>query len=223
MNSINLIPRHVRDAAAIRRRLLVWAVVLVAGGMGLGITAVGIRTVGGKELNRLASDGGRLSDRIARAEAQLDAIHQKVVEASIKVEASETVGVHPDWSLLLRALAALRGDDVVLRGIQVVTIDPPRAAPPAKASAGKARPKAAADRREVYSVVLEGCSLSQGGVLDFAARLEALGIMQGVQLKSTRADTHLGVPAVAFEFVCGLSDAAPRNAAAAAADTEDQP
>ncbi|GEM_PF-2037669 len=204
MKDLNLLPRTIRERAAVRRRLALWSVVLGLSATTLTAGTIGVRLIGGKERSRLESDGGRLAERASRANAVYATVHQQVIEHSQRLEASETVGVHPNWAKLMRALAILRGDDIVLRAIDVTTIEQSLVPKPEPGQKGKSRAKPV--RFEAYSLVIKGYGLSHTGVVQFSRRLEDLGLMRDVSLKETRAEPHLSVPAVWFELECRMSE-----------------
>lgn len=209
MIAINLIPARLRDAANVRRRVRRWIIGGVALSAGLTVACLSLHVVGGEEHSRLSVDGGRLTERLTAAEASLETTRTQVQEHARRLEASETVGVHPDWSVLLTALAEQRGQEIILQAVELRAVD-------AEAATAQKRPKddaapgaksAAAPRRvETYVLHLKGFGLSQGDVVKFVRRLEDLGPLVGVQLKETRAQPHRGVAAVAFDAECRLTE-----------------
>lgn len=208
MSAINLIPRRVRETAAVRRRVRRWAIGGAVYALALVFGCGVLRLVGGEEHTRLSLDGGRLAERIASAETALAAVRAQVQDQRRQLEASETVGVHPDWSILLSALAEERRQDIILQAIELRAADPPSAAR-AKADpapAGEKKPTPRPERFEAYTLHVKGFGLSQGDVVKFVRRLEELGPLAEVQLKETRAQPFRGVPAIAFDADCRLSE-----------------
>jgi hypothetical protein len=228
MSDINLIPARVRERAAVRRRIGAWS----AAASGYALALLGacgvVHIAGGQEQSRLETDGGRLSERYSRAEATLDVLRKQVTEHRQRLEASETVGVHPDWSVLMRALTELRGEDIMLQVLDVQAVEPAAPEPEKddpKEKKTKGKPRVAA--LETYRLTVRGHGLSQGGVMGFVRRLEALSVMRDVRLTETRTEPHLGVAAVWFEVRCEMRERADAGAAAAGAfttqDTETSP
>lgn len=217
---VNLIPAHIRESAIVRRRARAWIVGAVCLAAVLALACALVRFAGGQEQSRLSNDGGRLAERLAAAEASLDSVRSQVREHARRLEASETVGVHPDWSVLLNALAAKRGDDIMLHSVDLRSVETDPVPTPGKrapaeagpASAGGPGPAPVARRPESYSLRIKGFGLSQGDVVRFVRRLEELGPLVEVQLKESRAQPYLGVPAVGFAAECRLIEGSPARA-----------
>ncbi|MFN7021804.1 MAG: hypothetical protein ACK4WH_10825 [Phycisphaerales bacterium] len=213
MRSINFIPRATRERAALRRRAVVWACVVSATAVTLTGATLTARSFGGDQRTRLAAEAARVADRTARAEAALRSLRAQVSEASQRLESSKTIGVHPDWSVLMRALAALRGDDLMLISIDVRAKDQQEhavAPPGGQADKGAADPKAGARartrRKEAYTLQIRGRALTQMGVLEFVKRVEDLDLMAEVSPPQTRAEPYMGVQGVWFEMECRLTE-----------------
>lgn len=206
MKTVNLIPARLRDAACIRARARAW----VAGGLiyaaVLGLGCLAVRAVGGQETMRLEVDGTRLTERLERAQEQLASIRAQVRDIEARLEASRTVGEHPDWSILLRTLAALREDSIVLDVLDLRAVDQPRqpAAKEEKSEDGKPKPRPRP--LEAYTLVLRGAGLSQNQVMGFVSRLEGLAPLADVKLRQTQATTVRGVEAVSFTLECRLAE-----------------
>lgn len=202
MKTINLLPGAARERAVIRRRLRRWGVFLPAYALALAAGCVALRLSGGHEHSRLAIDGSRLTERVMLAEQDLARVRQEVQSLARKLEASETVGVHPDWSILLAALGALREEGVVLQAVDIRATDGKPAASKPRADAAASGDKSKAPRQRVpesYLVTVKGYGLSHGEVVQFVRRLEDLGPLREVRLKEARVQPYRGVPAVAFD------------------------
>jgi hypothetical protein len=172
-------------------------------------------------------DGGQLAARLASGEQTLDRLRKEVQEHARRLEASETVGVHPDWSTFLAALASVRGEGVVLQVVEVRATDAdkpvapePRGAPSQDAKGG-AQPRP--HRLETYLVTLKGYGLSQSDVMGFVRRLEELGPLVDVRLNQTRAQPFQSVPAVGFDAECRLVERPPPHLTRAGAEPEAAP
>ena len=222
--AVNLIPTRVRDAAIIRRRTRRWLVYGAVYAAAVAGACVVLQMVGGQEASRLSNDNGLLAARVADAQQQLGAIRHDVQEHARKKEASETVGVHPDWSLLLAALAETRQQDIILQSIDLKAVEVEKPAGPAKKPAEGEKAKAKPRHIESYLVDLKGYGLSQGDVVRFIGRLEDRGPLADVRLKESRSQLYRGVPAVAFTAQFRLTEgAAPLPTAPARADAETKP
>lgn len=204
MKTINLVPSVARERATVRRRFQRWSVFLTTYAAMLAGGCAVLRLMGGEEHTRLAIDGGRLSERVVLAEKDLARVRQEVQDLARKLEASETVGVHPDWSILLASLGSLRQDGVVLQSLDIRATDvkaatgKPKADVAATAEAAKSPPPRTR-MSESYAVTIKGFGLSNGEVVQFVRRLEELGPLRDVRLKEARSQAYRGVSAVAFD------------------------
>lgn len=225
MRTINLLPAIVRERAAVRRRVRAWTVfgaIYIAALAGVGTT---LRMMGSQENNKLASDGGRLTERVMQAEKELSKIRQQVQEHARALEASETVGVHPDWSILLAAIGRLREQEIVLQSVDIRAVE---ARPAAKAKSENkdeqdGKPKSRTRMMESYVVALKGYGLSHGEVVKFVRRLEDLGPLRDVQLKEAKSQPYQGVAAVAFDAEFRLLERPLAESAGEVAGAEGHP
>jgi hypothetical protein len=219
MMAINLIPRRLREAAAVRARVRRWVVVGAVYSTGLAGACVVMRTWGGEQASRLDTDGGQLAARVASGEQTLDRLRKDVQENARRLEASETVGVHPDWSTFLAAVAELRRDAIIVQLVDVRATDADKAPAAKKPDEPKEGDKAKPRPRHVesYLVTLKGFGLSQTDVMGFVRRLENLGPLVDVQLKEARAQPFRTVPAVAFDAECRLVERPVKQAGVEAA------
>jgi hypothetical protein len=215
MSTINLLPGELRDRWAVRKRRARWAVGLGAYALAAAGAAGAMALSGGQERWRMDSDEGRAAARVSAAEEALAGVHKQLNEHRRRLIASETVGVHPDWSLLLQALAKARGDEVVLETIELRAEEGPAPTAPAKGARkgeeGKGRAGAGAARPlelEQYRLKLRGFALSQPEVMGFVRRLEEMGPLRDVRLGQTSAAQHRGLPAFAFSVECRLTELA---------------
>lgn len=212
MSAINLIPRAHREQIAARTRIRRW--IAVTGGLAVcvGAACAVLRVIGSAQTSRLDGDAGQLTARVEAARQTLGKVRKDVQELSRRLEASETVGVHPDWSTFLAAVSQARGEDIVLQGVEVRAEDVPKTAPKAEhADAKQAAPgKAGTPTRftESYRVTLRGYGLSQQDVVAFLGRLENLGPLADVRLGQSRTEPYRGVKAVAFDAECRLRERA---------------
>lgn len=202
MIHINLVPRSIRERRLVRARLQIWAGVVSSLALVLAASCAIYRFAGGAEQTVLENHGARVAERVERSEEALKQVRRLVADYRRRIDASETVGLHPDWSLLLHALAAIRGEEVVLDRVELKAVETAVAPPPA--AGDKDKPVRPAAVPEVYTLAIHGYALSQGGAMKFARRIEELGVMASVHLRGTRAETRLGVEAIGFDLDCRL-------------------
>jgi Tfp pilus assembly protein PilN len=212
MNRVNLIPMSRRRAKARRVRLRAWiaidgvigVIVLVAAGFVLTASAV----------NRAPdSDLAKTADEIARTNKQLQSTRAALAECLQTLASASAASDQPDWSLLIAALAARQGDDIVLGRCEIspvkdegpATAPPPP--PPVQAVSMPAKPAAApAVPRSAGHVLLHlsGLGRSQAAVAQFVLQLEASDLFERVTLLQTTRQEFLGGEAMAFELDCPL-------------------
>lgn len=206
--TLNLMPAALRERNALRRRRARWILGLSIYSCAAAAGGVTFALASGPEHWRLDTDEGRVAARVAAGEDALTSVHAQLTDHRRRLIASETVGVHPDWSLLLQAIADARGDDVVLDGIDLKTREPapPAAPPPRSDEAAKAKAAAKPRPLEHYTLTLRGFALSQPDIMKFVRRLEQLGPLHEVRLLQTSAAEHRGLPAFAFTVDCQLRE-----------------
>lgn len=108
----------------VHRRVSLWSVVLAAYAGGLGVSALVVHGPGDEETIRLRAQADAARDDAARAQTEHAQTMAALASKSRLLEASRTVGVHPDWSLLLEGLADLRGERVVLSSLELKALEP---------------------------------------------------------------------------------------------------
>lgn len=201
MACINLIPPSRLARVRLRRRVRVWAALCAT-----------YATLAGGACLTMASEHGRAQapraefERVTRT---LDARQDDLVSARAqgadlqrRLDAADLVTRHPDWSVLLRMLANLRGSDVTLSAIALEPV--PEPAPEPGKPAGKAK---GPSPREAYTLRLEGAARGQLGVADFAQALQDSGVFESVRLLDSKAEGEPGASVVRFRLACDLGDA----------------
>jgi hypothetical protein len=229
MIGVNLIPESRRELLARRSRVRIWCGVLIA---------TTILSGGGAAAFRAAwlLERGPLQPRIDAARAASAESHAALVKVRGEIAglnratlAARTVGEHPDWSVLLRAVNHIRGDSISLNTFELKTVPP--APPPARAP-GDTAPPLPPVPLEKYSLVMRGIATDLTEVMSFIEKLENLGALESVTMKQSRAELNRGVSVTGFDIECVLAEGpaattvqpkASDAATAAASTTEDRP
>lgn len=221
MKSLNLIPRARIERRVRRRCVARWGGILAAYGSALTIGALVVHGPGDESIQRLHGDARRSASAAEEFRAQR-AVLMKDVSSKVRLlEASKTVGVHPDWGALLRTITELRGDRVVLAGIDLRRTE--RAAPNPPASKGgtssdesgsskehkaglKPQRTAPSDRREVFTFKITGMGGTHSDVMAFVRRLEERSPLRDVTVVDARAVKMGEGELTSFELGCRIED-----------------
>jgi hypothetical protein len=201
---VNLIPIKCLETAARRRRIQRWLVIVPVFTALLVVVGVSVRssisTPSADQRAEIAKDQDRLSVAAERR-ATLERTRRALVQ---RLEAARTAGQHPDWSLLLRSLSAVRGHQIALTAIEVSTA---RIDISSLAESGDAAKKPGAKPTPLLideaRVQLVGVAGAPGSVFEFALELEKLDIFDAVRVKDARTggtQSFAGAPAGSTTF-----------------------
>ncbi len=218
MNGVNLMPEPRLRAAALRRRLRRWIAGVAAYAVLMAVVCFASWTHAEAASDDVRFEIARATQRLIDAERRAQTNNQQAEQLERALAATRAVGEHPDWSLLLRLLAEHRGDDLVLRSIEI-TVAPTASAASASVASGpdadKAPPGSTGD--EAYDIRVTGVGLTQQRVLGYAGELQqwgreasstAPGVFTSVDVKRTYSEEFAGRQCVGFEIECRL---APRR------------
>jgi Tfp pilus assembly protein PilN len=197
MQTVNLIPAHrvLKRKRAVRT--LRWTTVCGVYGVLVFVACIGSFT----GLQR--ADTRQLDIRIETVNAEIEETKQELgrlkqgfTEAEQKLLATGAVGPQPDWSILLTALAAETGPQIVLSTCQL-------------APAVEEEPAAGEDahdpqRVEAFVLHVAGFGRTQRDVSDFVLRLEETSLLDSVSLVNSRREPFLADHAIAFEVQCSI-------------------
>jgi len=180
--AINLIPADWRRAQRDRRRAHAWLAICILLAVLSGVVCVGFQLAGSDD--RAAAQAALLAsnDRYAKAQAALRDAKARAARVEKALLASQAVGEHPDWSVLLTHLAESRGDDTRLESVSLLGV---QADQPARGKQAR-KPDAAPARATQFRVVVTGAARTQMGATALALRLERAGLLDGVRLLTTR-------------------------------------
>jgi Tfp pilus assembly protein PilN len=201
MNGVNLIPAARSEQARRRARARVWGLVCAVCAIGLAVGAASFRIVRTIDPAGIRSQIDAAAARADAAELELARLEARARELTRALEAARIVGVHPDWSVLLRAVNTARGDSVALESVELLFS--PVAPPAAPAGSPASTPPTP---RERYTLRLRGVATSVQDVTRFVTALEAIGVTERVWLKGTSAQTVRGVAVSGFEIECTLAE-----------------
>lgn len=210
MMRVNLIPKSRLQARVVRTRVRGWASIVGGYAALLGIIWLVTSLPAADRSAEVATQLAKLNDRIAVGTREQTEIQAKITHVMRSLETAQAVSDHPDWSVLLRAIAGERGEDVLLESVKLDrrVENPPAPAPGAKPvkAAPNAKGATAPAPKVTYTLTLGGLGLTQSAVVKFVRRLEDLGALDTVHIKQTRTASFEGTPAVGFELECTTGD-----------------
>lgn len=221
MMSVNLIPKAKRLRQQARRRREQWIrflrfyAIVLAGGCALAMLPAHAAPPS------LDSSIARVDRRIETTTKALDESRRQLGALGKQFDLARAVGEHPDWSMLLGAIARARADDAVLESFDLSLarvedkgIKSDAAKPPP--------PNAKPLQRDIVFVKLTGLCSSPASCFQFAHALEQLALFERVVVKDTRSQLLGAMPATRFEIEATAS-AAPVPLAAPIAPAQPQP
>ncbi len=197
MISVNLIPKPRRERQEARRRREAWIRFLRFYSIVLAVGCALAMLPAHAAPPSLESSIARLDRRIEVTTKALDESGKQLSALSRKLDLARAVGDHPDWSILLAAIARARADDALLESFDLSIIKVEEK--PAK-EAAKPAPNAKPIVREIVVVKLTGLCTSPAGCFQFAHTLEQLDLFDRVVVKDTRSQALGALPVTHFEI-----------------------
>jgi hypothetical protein len=143
------------------------------------------------ELSRKTAEGSSIEAAIALAST-----HRQSLEARASV--LRDIAGQPDWSMLLRHLIAVRGDDIAFRSVRVGLVSAQQNGPdPRMIATGP------------YLVTLSGVATDQSSATRFAIEIERHGLFTDVRIVGTSPVRIDGADATQFTIE-GIVGVEPR-------------
>ena len=181
MTGVDLLPGPWRERRARATRMRAWGlaacatVVAVAGAAGLH--HAGLLGAARAAEHGLANLRARHEDAGRRLAVQRDLVE----DARRTLNMSRALDRHPDWSVLLRAVAATRGDSIAIESASVK----PRLEEVLETRRSRRRAEAQQPREPRllgYDVAVQGLAPDAGEISALAQRLERTGLFDGVRI-----------------------------------------
>lgn len=216
MMTVNFIPARVLDQRRAHKRAVRWAGALGVYAAALLIAMVVLHAPEDQEESRLRDQAARAEAAESEARTQHLAIMRDLALKQRLLRASQTVGVHPDWGMLLRTVTDLRGDKVALTGIELRREARKAPAPKPRTDKDKGPGKdagkgdsadldALSADDEAYAITLSGLGVTPTDVLSFVRRLEEQSPLREVVVVDTRSQKVGAGELTSFELRCRLS------------------
>lgn len=194
MINASFIPAHRIRLTRIRRLVRAWGVALACYTVMLIVVlpvtriAMALPDTNNEEAHQ------RALARVKAAQTERATLQAKLTDVNKRIDAAETAGNHPDYSLLLNALARTRGSDAVFTRI---ALNVSRAQAPATKDT-KAREPSKAPQE--LKVTLAGSAVNPGKVFELAQRIEQLGVFHRVHTWTSAAANASSVDSVSTAF-----------------------
>lgn len=210
---LNLVPYDRIERRRSRRRIAAWSGVAAAYALLIVAAALVVHGPAARSLQEVRRDARQATSEAELAAAKREETMKKLASKMRVLEASRTVGQHPDWSLLLSALSRLRGDAIVLTTLELTEAEPQvtRAVSRATPGAGAASAQAAQhgpQRHDDFRLRLVGLGLAHSDVMAFVAKLEDLGPLKDVTVVDARSGRVGEGELTNFELTCRITDQA---------------
>lgn len=189
---VNLIPMPKRLAMQRRVRTRCWIAACAAYVAILGSVYLGFRLRWSRN-DLQAGEMARISTDIDRYNRQRIVVKGAIIALRARIEANNSVGQQPDWSILMALVAKNLGSDVVLKYCEL--------------DLGVKSPSGSDDkpnRPKLTVLEIHGLGRSQTAVSAFVLRLERAGLFENVKLIRTARETFMASRAVAFQLACTL-------------------
>lgn len=210
--AVNLIPASIRRARAVAAHVRAWIIVAGVWVFVCALATVVLFTRHTTQIARQESEHRTLEAQRLQLESQAADAAKELAELNHRLSIAQTVRSHPDWSALLRAIAARRDPGVTFENIDIAPRTPP--APSAKAAKPVERSPAAPP--EYFLVRLRGVADSQPTLWTFVRTLESLRVFESVKTINSGARAVGDKPVIEFSIECALSPQRVRASASAA-------
>lgn len=192
MRGVNLIPAHVRLAAARRVRLRAWAVIAATWALALAGVYTWMPSAA-TELRDWDAPAAQIRQATDGVRQEADRLRAQLTREQALLASSQSIVGQPDWSMLLALISRAAGETIWIESSAL------------KKDAEAPAPAPLAPRKAPRMVLsLAGMGETQDAVAAFALRLERIGLFDLVRVLEARRRENNGVEAVAFRLECLL-------------------
>ncbi|MCC6229020.1 MAG: PilN domain-containing protein [Phycisphaerales bacterium] len=214
--AVNLIPLSIRRARAVAAHLRGWIIAGVVCAVVCTLATGVLFTRHTSRVARQASERRTLEAQRLQLESQAADAARNLADLNHRLSITQAMRGHPDWSALLRAIAARRDQGVTFENIDISPRTPP--APSAKSS--KPVERSASAPPEYFLVRLRGVADSQPTLWTFVRSLESLRVFESVKTINSGARAVADKQVIEFSIECALSPQRVRASASAAEGSE---
>lgn len=208
MSVVNLLPRHRRAKLRTQRHLRLWAGSLGVYTAILSAAVAGAAIFAPPHATSIEQALVRTDRLIAQREAELDRRQSAARAIATDLRLVEAVGKQPDWSILLRLVAAELGEETALSAWSVEPIAGTASATQSSGTTGTPRAGSVPQVLQEpagYSMRVVGMAPSHAVVTDAVLRLEDTGLFRSVRLESARQDVRGSTRFASFTIVAELN------------------
>lgn len=213
VGGVDLRPAALSARQRLARRVRAWTVALLIWSA-LVLTAALVLTPGSSAvraaLANLAAEKQELTGMRSDLDDRAKQVRTRLMLVERSLEISRHVARHPDWGVLMRALASRGAGSVVLESVELERqADTGQSRGPSRRGAKADSPPAqpSVDR---YTLRVSGLGRSQEAVSAYVLALESSGLFERVTIRQTEARrSDSGVGGVGFRFDASLAGAVP--------------
>jgi Tfp pilus assembly protein PilN len=186
--------------------LLVWSGVVTAAALALTSGSSGVRAV----IAALDAEGRELAGMRTDLDDRAKQVRSRIMLVDRGLEITRHVARHPDWGVLMRALASRGAGSVALESVELERVAAPARTTSRRAARGESAAAPATPALDRYTLRLSGLGRSQEAVSAYVLALEGSGLFERVTIQQTearRSDTGIG--GVGFRLEASLVGAVP--------------
>jgi hypothetical protein len=205
MIAVNLIPLARLRAGQRKRRVKGWSALSASVGVAAGLSLGAYRVASDAAIPDLRPAMESMDKRVLEAEAASESLGRELASVRAQLNANETAGKHPDWSVVLGLLARERGESVVLAGCELTPAKEPVKAAASRGGAAQEN-KSTDTRRWTHTLTVDGFATSTLEAQEYCLRLEASKVFDVVTPPETFAGEYEGRAATRFRFECRFAE-----------------
>lgn len=202
---VNLIPIYHQQARGRRVYAMRWVGLCIGYALLVAAGGIGAQCLWGRGAGDVNHRLSVLQEQVTQDKSTMAALAPKLSQIQTTLAASRTVGVQPDWSVLLRLIAGLLDHKTVLSDCRLT----PASEAGFPVMLGRAgRKKSSTGKAEGYVLQLKGLGEDQQAVAGYVLRLEKTGLFGKVTLVDTHKEPFFrgGESAIGFQIRCTLGN-----------------
>ena len=204
-HDVNLIPAARLQAKRLKMRWRLWARLGGAYGILLAVALVSAYALWSEDDSAVSQELQSATQRIEKGKTSIIEERKHLAGVMTAFQAAQVIEDQPDWSRLLALLAEGLGEDVVLSGCRLLTLDDKAGdlMTRVEQSQGTSAASLAFESRQ-YQFHVTGFGKTRHAVSEFILRLERTGLFASVRCVHSDRQPFLDGEAMAFAVDCQL-------------------